>query len=174
MDSTVKQSHILSQRHNGEASAEPRSRTLVSIDMQAEERSQAIDRALEEDANVRKNQINVLPLGAFSMRDIVKQLKNNDETGLTENELIDYRYDIHQHVVNCTTALVHLMKSSKAQLGEDANNRYSYLCDYIAVPQGDAPLNEEAGRAIGDLWKDPSVTGAFQSSADSDLKESST
>lgn len=174
MDSTVKQSHILSQRHNGEASAEPQSRTLVSIDMQAEERSQAIDRALEEDANVRKNQINVLPLGAFSMRDIVKQLKNNDETGLTENELIDYRYDIHQHVVNCTTALVHLMKSPKAQLGEDANNRYSYLCDYIAVPQGDAPLNEEAGRAIVDLWKDPSVTDAFQSSADSDLKESST
>lgn len=174
MDSTVKQSNRLSQRHNSEASAEPQSCTLIPINMQAKERSQAIDRALEEDAKVCKNQINVLPLGAFPMRDIVKQLMNNDETGLTEDELIDYRYNIHQYVINCTKALVHLMKGSEAQLGEDANNRYSYLCDYIAVPQGDAPLNGEAGRAIGVLWKDPSVTDAFQSSIDSDLKESST
>ncbi|KAF1934193.1 G protein alpha subunit [Didymella exigua CBS 183.55] len=142
--------------------------------MHAEERSQAIDRALEEDAKVRKTQTNVLPLGAFSMRDIAKQLKNNDETGLTENELIDYRYNIHQCVVDCIKTLVHLMKSSEAQLEEDTRNRYSYLCDFIAVSQGDAPLNEEAGRTIGVLWKDPSITDAFQSSADSDLKEPST
>ncbi|KAF9701780.1 hypothetical protein EKO04_000418 [Ascochyta lentis] len=147
---------------------------MVPIDTQAEERSRAIDRALEEDAKVRKNQVNVLPLGALAMRDIVKQLKNNDEPGLTEKELIERRYNIHQCVVDCTKALVHLVKSSEAQLEEDTNNRYNYLCSYIAVPQNYATLNEEVGWAIGVLWKDPSVTDAFQSSADSDLKEPST
>lgn len=174
MASTVKQPHSLSQRHNGEASADPQSCTIAPIDMQAEERSQAIDRALEEDATARKNQINILPLGAFSMRDIVKQLKNNDEIGLTEKELMDYRYNIFQYVIDCTKSLVHLTKSLEAQLEETANNRYSYLCDFIVAPQGDAPLNEEVGQAIELLWKHPFVIDAFQSSTESDLKESST
>jgi hypothetical protein len=167
MDSARERSTSPSQRHSGEASANRQSCTLVPVDPEAEARSQAIDRALEEDAKARTNQVNVFPTGNYDMKEIAQQLKDNDEIGLLENERISYRYSVHQRVVGCTKALVDLVKSSGIQLGDDANDRYQFLCDYMV---DDAPLDEEAGRAIEILWKDPSVAVAFQSSADFDSK----
>lgn len=172
MNSVGKQAHGPRHHHNSEASANPQSCNLIPVDMQAEQRSQAIDRALEEDAKARKNQVNVLPLGAFSMRDIVNQLRNNNEIGLTETELVAYRYNIYQHVITCTKVLVDLIEASGIQLQEDIYDRYSYLCDYIAASHGGAPLNEEFGRAINVLWKAPTIADAFSSAAVADTKES--
>jgi hypothetical protein len=106
------------------------------------------------------------------MRDVIKQLKNNDEIGLTENELIGYRHNIHQFVITCARALVNLIRLSAAGLQDDVNDRYSYLRDYLTVPRSDTPLNDEVGRAIDFLWRDPSVIEASQFSADHDLKQS--
>jgi hypothetical protein len=167
MDSAQERSTSPSQRHSGEASANQQSCTLVPVDPEAEARSQAIDRALEEDAKARTNQVNVFPTGNYDMKEIAQQLKDKDEIGLPENERISYQYSVHQRVVSCTKALVDLIKSSGIQLGDDANDRYQFLCDYMV---DDAPLDKEAGRAIDILWKDPSVTVAFQSSADFDSK----
>lgn len=78
METALKQFNSLSQQHNDETSADLQSCILFFTDIRAEERSQTIDRALEECAKLRNNLIKVLPLGAFSMMDIVNQLKNNN------------------------------------------------------------------------------------------------
>lgn len=173
MATMEKQPNGPSEQHNSEAPAVPQPCTRFPVDPQAKERSEAIDRALEEDAKIRQTQFNILPLGAFKMREIVKQLKDDDETGLTEDELIGYRYNIHQYVVTCIKGLVDLIQLSEAQLRDEIKDCHSYLCDYVAVPHGDAPLSEEAGWAVDALWKDPLVREVFLSSAESDLKKSS-
>lgn len=169
----LEQSNSLTQQHDSDVSTETWC-TLFPVDPQAQKRSEFIDRALEDDAIVRKKQVRILPLGAFSMREIIKQLKSNDEIGLTEDELIDYRYNIHQFSITCIKALVDVIKSTGFQLGEVDNNHYSYLCDHIAVPHGDVPLTEKAGQAIHGLWKDSSIREIFQASTESDLKRAST
>jgi|SRR5690242_2809713 len=169
----LEQSNSLTQQHDSDVSTETWC-TLFPVDPQAQKRSETIDRTLEEDAMIRKKQIRILPLGAFSMREIIKQLKSNDEIGLTEDELIDYRYNIHQFSITCIKALVDVIKASEVQLGKGDNTHYSYLCDYVAVPHGDAPLTEEAGQAVHVLWKDSSIREVFQASAESDLKGAST
>ncbi|KAH6644032.1 guanine nucleotide binding protein, alpha subunit [Boeremia exigua] len=173
MSGTPEKPHDLRQQRHSAASTEPQSRDLFLVDPLAEKRSKAIDRALEQDAKVRERQFNVLPLGAFSMRDVVKQLKSCSNTGLTEAELMDYRYNIHQCVIACTKALVGVVKNSEIQLEEDVSDRYGFLCDFITLPHVDEALNEEAGHAIDALWKNPSVSAAFHSSAKYDLKDSS-
>ncbi|KAJ8114339.1 hypothetical protein OPT61_g3761 [Boeremia exigua] len=170
MSSLATQVHDLSRQHASEDSTEPQPSTLFPVNAQAVERSQAIDRALEEDAKALKRKINILPLGAFSMREIAEQLKNNGDTSLTESERADYRYNIHQCVITSIRALLSLIKESKIQTDE-VKHRYDYLCDYMVGHQ-DAILNEEAGQATDSLWNNPYVKGLVQSSAKSDLKES--
>jgi guanine nucleotide-binding protein G(i) subunit alpha len=169
----LKQLHSPRQQENDEASTKPQSRVLFLSDTQAKERSQAIDRALEEDAKIRRRQYKVLPLGAFSMGEIVKQLKNNDQMGLTKDELIDYRYNIHQCVITCTKALLEAIEISAIQTESDINkDYYDYLRGCIFDPDSDAPLNDKVGKAIEALWKDSFITEAFKSSDKSNLMNS--
>lgn len=146
-------------------------RLLFPKDVQARERSQSIDRALKEDAKIRNRQCNVLPLGPYSWpaREVVKHLKKNGGIGLTKDELVDYRYNIHQCVVTCIKALVEFMKMSKIRLESDINDHYDYLCGYIAHLDPDAPLNAKVGKAINVIWKDSSIAETFQPSAEPGL-----
>jgi hypothetical protein len=141
-----------------------------SRDTEANKRSKAIDQLLEEDAKARKQRCNVLPLGAFSMREIVQQLKNSDEIGLTEDELTDYCYNIHQHVITCTRILVDSVKAANIHLSSDADHYYSHLRNHVADPG--ATMTEETGQAIGAIWKEASIAEAFQSTAAPELTES--
>jgi hypothetical protein len=143
---------------------------VLSRDTKANERSKAIDQLLEEDAKSRKQRCNVLPLGAFSMREIVQQLKNSDEIGLTEDELTDYCYNIHQHVITCTRMLVDSVKAADVHLSSDVYHYYSHLRNHVADPG--ATMTEETGQAINAIWKDVSIAEAFQSTAEPELTES--
>lgn len=104
---------------------------------------------------------------------IIKQLKNNDQTGLTKDELIDYRYNIHQCVITCAKALVEAIGMSNIRTESNTNNdHYSYLRGYIVNNDSDAPLNEKVGKVIDDLWKDSSIAEAFKSRDKSNLIDS--
>jgi hypothetical protein len=152
---------------NPSTKAEP---GALSWDTKANKRSRAIDQLLEEDAKARKQRCNVLPLGAFSMTEIVQQLKNSNEIGLTEDELTDYCYNIHQHVIACTRMLVDSVKTANIHLSSDADYYYSHLCNHVADPG--ATMTEETGQAINAIWKDASIAEAFQSTAAPELTES--
>ncbi|KAF3048164.1 Guanine nucleotide-binding protein alpha-2 subunit [Didymella heteroderae] len=175
METRLEKPYNLCHEEETEFSVEPQSCTALPNDTEGEERSKAIERVLEEDAKMRKNQAKVLPLGAFSMRDVVKQLRNNDtdDAGLTEDELIEYRYNVHQTVFTCVRALLDVADASEVRLDENVDSRYKQLRDYVSVAGDDMTLNEEAGQAIESLWQEPSIMGAFRSSVESDLKETS-
>jgi hypothetical protein len=143
---------------------------VLSRDTKANKRSRAIDQILEKDAQARKKRCNVLPLGAFSMREVVQQLKNSNEIGLTEDELADYCYNIHQHVTTCTRMLVDSVKAANVQLSSDVDHYYSYLCNHVADPG--ATMTETTGQAINAIWKDASIAEAFQLTAVPELTES--
>jgi hypothetical protein len=168
MGAMLKPLHIAHQpEKNPSTKAEP---GVLSRDTKANERSKAIDQLLEEDAKARKQRCYVLPLGAFSMTEIVQQLKNSNEIGLTEDELTDYSYNIHQHVITCTRILVDSVKAANVHLSSDVDHYYSHLCNHIADP--DATMTEETGQAINAIWKDVSVTKAFQSATAPELTNS--
>jgi hypothetical protein len=168
MGAMLKPLHIAHQPEtNPSTKAEP---GVLSRDTKANKRSKAIDQLLEEDAKARKQRCNVLPLGAFSMREIVRQLKNSDKIGLTEDELTDYCYNIHQLVITCTRMLVDSVKAADVHLSSDADHYYSHLRNHVADPG--ATMTETTGKAINAIWKDASVTEAFQSHAASELTES--
>jgi hypothetical protein len=96
MNAMLERSHFLYQPRNTDTLTKPKPRGVFLKNSQAEQRSKEIDRAIEKDAEIRKRICNVLPLGAFSMREIVQQLSNSDEIGLARNERIDYRYNIYE------------------------------------------------------------------------------
>jgi hypothetical protein len=134
--------------------------------IQALERSRAIDRALEEDGKIRKQQCNVLPLGAFKEREIIEMLlKKDPEIGLTKDQLLDYRYNIHQWLATCARELVSFIETSDFKLEPDARIQHSYLRGYLSTLDPDAHLSEEFGRAVENLWKDALLRTAFQSTA---------
>lgn len=175
MDSRLEEAEDKSGEQERKSSANPQSSTASPIDLGAEARSKAIDRVPEEDTKILKDQANVLPLGAFSMREIVKQLKttDTDDSGLTENELLSYRYNIHQFVLTCVKALLGVIDASSALLEGDVEGCYEFLRDYVSKhTNDDATLTEEAAGAIEALWTEPSVTEAHRISA-SDIKDSS-
>jgi hypothetical protein len=135
--------------------------------IQALEKSRAIDRALEEDGKIRKQQCNVLPLGAFKEREIIEMLlKKDPEIGLTEDELLDYRHNIHQWLATCARDLVSFIETFDFRLESDSRIQHSYLRGYLSSLDPDAHLSEEFGRAVETLWNDALLRTAFQSTAD--------
>jgi hypothetical protein len=163
--SMLKQLHSLYQQENNDTPMKLQFQVLFPQDAEAKNRSEAIDRALEEDYRIRKQQYNVLPLGQFSMEEVVKQLKNDNEKGLTRDELVDYRYNIHQCVLAHLKALIGSMDMSNIQIDSYIIDYYRYLRDYVGKLDRDVILDENVGKAIEVLWQDHSIAEAFRSTA---------
>ena len=121
----------------------------------AREQSQAIDKFLREDAKARKQQHTVLPLGAFSMEEILQQLMDGSEITLAESDLAHYRHKVHQYIITCAIALVDSIKTADVHLSSEANHCYNYLCNLVADPG--ATMTKEAGKAIDTIWRDSSI-----------------
>jgi hypothetical protein len=174
MASRPEHSQDLIHQRQSELLTEPPLRPTLPLDTEAEGRSKAIDKALYEDAEGRRNHVNVLPLGAFFMGEVVKQLRTNnaDDAGLTENELAEYRYNIHQSVFTCVRALLDSIDASGILLSGDDNSRYEYLRGFLSASHDDLPLNEEAAQAIKGLWQESFAIEAFQSKVDPSLNKS--
>ena len=99
------------------------------------------------------------------MREVVKQLETNNEKGLTQDELVDYRRNIHQCVFTHLKALVDFMETSNIRLDSHIIDHYRYLRDYVGKVDCDVILNENVGKAIKVLWQDHSVAEAFRATA---------
>jgi hypothetical protein len=164
-DSVLKQLHRLYQQESNDTPMKLQFQVLFPQDSEAKKRSEAIDRALEEDYRIRKQQYNVLPLGQFSMGEVVKQLKNDNEKGLTRDELVDYRYNIHQCVLAHIKALMEFMDTSDIRTDSYIIDYYRYLRDYVGKLDRDVILDENVGKAIEVLWQDHLIAEAFRSSA---------
>ena len=161
-----------SQERDDDASPEQQPQSPCREDTQAAGRSGAIDEILEKDGKARKRQCNVLPLGAFKMREIIQLLKNDDEIGLMEDELLDYRHSIRQWVISCTIELVESIKTSDFRLDPAAKVHYDYVCGYLTDIDSDTQPSEEFGKAVEDLWDNPNLKEAFESADEPQSKAS--
>lgn len=165
----------LSQQ-NTIASIKLYSRLLLSKHARAEQRSKAIDKMLEEDSENRRLHYQVLVYGSCGpngMKQIVRQIRNNNNRGLTEDERIEYRHNVHQYVVTHTRELLELIETSDIRLKSDVKPYYDYLCDYLPRFVGvelNQLLNEEFGRAVEAIWSNLLITEGFTHNTVEDLK----
>jgi hypothetical protein len=146
MDAMTKPLHIAHhQQEQPSSEAEP----------VASERSKAIDQLFQEDAEARKHRYTVLPLGAFSMAEILQQLMDGSEISLAKRDFAHYRDGIHQYIITCTLALVDSIQVADVHLSSDANHCFNYLCNHVANPG--ATMTEETGKAIDTIWRDSCI-----------------
>ncbi|PVI02832.1 G-alpha-domain-containing protein [Periconia macrospinosa] len=140
---------------------------------QARKRSQTIDQMLEDDARVRIQQWKVLPLGSLSMKETVKGIKGNNEIGLTKDELISYRHNIHQRVFECIREMVQAIITHNICLNPDENREsFSYLEAHVANADPNALLDEDIGTAVESLWKEISTIETLKSHDECGIGES--
>ncbi|KAJ7118663.1 heterotrimeric G-protein alpha subunit, GPA3-like protein [Mycena crocata] len=124
------------------------------------ERSDAIDRQLEEDSKKFKKEAKILLLGSgeSGKSTIVKQMKIIHQEGFSPEELVAYRPTIHKNVLDSVQAVILAMR----KIGVDPvrfGNRV--LADKVldAASATDAPafLSPEIADAINQLWQDPII-----------------
>ncbi|KAJ7634611.1 heterotrimeric G-protein alpha subunit, GPA3-like protein [Roridomyces roridus] len=130
------------------------------LDRGEKERSDAIDRQLEEDSKKFKKECKILLLGSgeSGKSTIVKQMKIIHQDGFSHEELVGFRPTIHKNVLDSVQAII--MASRK--IGVDPirfGNRV--LADKIldAASNTDSPafLSPEIADAISQLWQDPII-----------------
>ncbi|KAK7044832.1 heterotrimeric G-protein alpha subunit [Favolaschia claudopus] len=124
------------------------------------ERSDAIDRQLEEDSKKFRKECKILLLGSgeSGKSTIVKQMKIIHQDGFSRDELIAYRPTIHKNVLDSVQAVILAMR----KIGVDPvrfGNRV--LADKVldAASNTDAPafLSPEIADAISQLMRDPII-----------------
>ncbi|KAJ7468072.1 guanine nucleotide binding protein, alpha subunit [Mycena latifolia] len=124
------------------------------------ERSDAIDRQLEEDSKKFRKECKILLLGSgeSGKSTIVKQMKIIHQDGFSLEELVAYRPTIHKNVLDSVQAVILAMR----KIGVDPvrfGNRV--LADKVldAASTTDAPafLSPEIADAISQLWQDPII-----------------
>lgn len=145
-------------------------RSLSKADPVASKRSKAIDQLLREDFKAIKQRYTVLPLGAFSMEEIIQQLMDGSEVGLAKDDLTQHRHDVHQFVITCTRKLLDLISGDTIPLSSDAKRSYNYLCNLVADPG--AIMTEEIGQAIDAIWRDSLINKGLNPSIDFELTRS--
>ncbi|KAF7319107.1 Heterotrimeric G-protein alpha subunit [Mycena chlorophos] len=130
------------------------------VDRSGKERSDAIDRQLEEDSKKFKKEAKILLLGSgeSGKSTIVKQMKIIHLDGYKHDELVAYRSIVHKNVLDSVQTIILAMR----KIGVDpvrAANRV--LADKIldVAEATDTPpfVSPEIADAIHQLWQDPII-----------------
>ncbi|KAF5322853.1 hypothetical protein D9619_002293 [Psilocybe cf. subviscida] len=136
---------------------------MSTPDTSAKERSDEIDRQIEEDGKRFKRDCKILLLGSgeSGKTTIVKQMKIIHKEGFTKEELALYISIVHRNVFDSAVQVVSYMKKIGLECIEGGNR---VLADKILnhkLPQpetDDQPiLSGEIAQAISQLWKDPII-----------------
>ncbi|KAJ7741980.1 heterotrimeric G-protein alpha subunit, GPA3-like protein [Mycena maculata] len=129
-------------------------------DRAEKERSDAIDRQLEEDSKKFKKECKILLLGSgeSGKSTIVKQMKIIHQDGFSHEELIAFRPTIHKNVLDSVQAVILAMR----KIGVDPvrfGNRVlaDKVLDAASTTDSPAFLSPEIADAISQLWQDPII-----------------
>ncbi|KAL9057526.1 MAG: hypothetical protein Q9162_002258 [Coniocarpon cinnabarinum] len=129
-------------------------------DGEAKKRSEAIDRALQEDQKKLRREAKILLLGSgeSGKSTVVKQMKIIHQGGYAREELAGYRSVVYRNLLDCAKALLTAMQQFELEPSSDANKEHAqYLMTYDLSPDPYVVLDANVGEAAYALWKDPVV-----------------
>ncbi|ORX60294.1 guanine nucleotide binding protein, alpha subunit [Hesseltinella vesiculosa] len=139
---------------------------ISSEEREDKERSQRIDRQLEEDNRRLKRECKILLLGSgeSGKSTIVKQMKIIHQNGYTKDELFTWRTTVFKNVIESAQALIGAIRRYELSFQNQDTEQYAdYLLDYNI---GEGPLDPAFVQAIQCLWKDDAVHRLLQGEID--------
>ncbi len=145
-------------------------------DRESKERSDAIDRTIEEDSRRFRKECKILLLGSgeSGKSTIVKQMKIIHQNGYTAPELAAYRQTVYRNLLESAQAIVLAMR----KIGVDpvlASNRENAdrILDYkVDSSTSGWTLSEDVAQAIHHLWQDPIIPKIMDHSSEFYLMDS--
>ncbi|KAF7316132.1 Heterotrimeric G-protein alpha subunit [Mycena indigotica] len=130
-------------------------------DRSGKERSDAIDRQLEEDSKKFKKEAKILLLGSgeSGKSTIVKQMKIIHLDGYTHDELVAYRPTIHKNVLDSVQTVILAMRKIGVDPVRFSNRALTEkVLDAASATDTPAFLSPEIADAIHQLMQDPIIT----------------
>lgn len=152
--------------------------SCVSVEEKAErERSQAIDKQIEEDSRRFRKECKILLLGSgeSGKSTIVKQMKIIHGSGYTRDELLVYRYTVYKNLVESAQAIVSAMHKIGVDPVEPINRQYAEEISGFELPkdiEASYSLPAELATAIESVWKDPIIAQVMDRSNEFYLMDS--
>ncbi|OCF31977.1 guanine nucleotide-binding protein subunit alpha [Kwoniella heveanensis CBS 569] len=140
-------------------------------------RSNMIDRQLEDDSKKFKKECKILLLGSgeSGKSTIVKQMKIIHQNGYSRDELLNFRQIVHKNVLDSAQALIMAMRKIGVD-PEDANNR-AYADRILEYRMDSDPLSvlpSEILHNVESLWHDPVIPAVMDRSSEFYLMDSAT
>ncbi|WWC88969.1 guanine nucleotide-binding protein subunit alpha [Kwoniella dendrophila CBS 6074] len=140
-------------------------------------RSNMIDRQLEDDSKKFKRECKILLLGSgeSGKSTIVKQMKIIHQNGYSREELLSFRQIVHKNVLDSAQALIMAMRKIGVD-PEDANNRVyaDRILEYRMDTDPLSVLPSEILHNVDSLWHDPVIPSVMDRSSEFYLMDSAT
>ncbi|KAI8330902.1 heterotrimeric G-protein alpha subunit, GPA3-like protein [Chlamydoabsidia padenii] len=133
---------------------------MSSEEREDRERSQRIDRMLEEDHRKLKRECKILLLGSgeSGKSTIVKQMRIIHQSGFTNKELFAWRATVYKNVVESAQTLVSAISKFNYQYEDSKNEHYAQLITNYNLGDANDPLDPELVDAIANLWTDQVIS----------------
>ena len=137
-------------------------------------RSQAIDRAIQDDLTRLKREFRVLALGSDSRYNIMNAFKAEYLRDYLGQERSQYRSIILQNVVENAKSLVDAMEQLEIAPETEANVEHcKFLAAYeLGMEVPGSGLDPKFVNAVSSLWKDPCINTLMEERSDLFLDES--
>lgn len=148
--------------------------TISREEVEARERSRAIERQLKEDGAKQQTEVKLLLLGAgeSGKSTVVKQMRIIHENGYSGDECRQYASVVYSNTVQSMVAILKAM----GQLGIQFDDEKSAQCarDFysLATNLDDGNFTEQLGKIMLYLWKDRAVKRCFARAREYQLNDS--
>ncbi|KAI0733838.1 G-protein alpha subunit [Fomitopsis betulina] len=144
-------------------------------DREALQRSQEIDKQIEEDSRKFKKECKILLLGSgeSGKSTIVKQMKIIHQNGYTKLELMTYRTTIYRNLLESAHNIILAMRKIGVDCVQPDNRaRTERILDYEVLADSAFVFDEDMARAIYELWQDPIIPTIMDHSSEFYLMDS--
>lgn len=138
-------------------------------------KSQAIDRALEEDSKKLRRECKILLLGSgeSGKSTIVKQMKIIHQNGYTVEELALYKHTVYKNLIDCAKALISAMQQFDIEPEKLGNKECAaFVVEYQLDPDPAAQIDAKVAEAVASVWADPAMPKVFDHSTEFYLMDS--
>ncbi|GFZ46941.1 Guanine nucleotide-binding protein subunit alpha [Saitozyma sp. JCM 24511] len=124
------------------------------------DRSNAIDKGLEDDSKKFKRECKILLLGSgeSGKSTIVKQMKIIHQNGYSKEELMNYKLIVHKNILDSAQTLVMAMRKLSLDPVDPANRTHGdRIVEIKAAGEPLTTLSNETLEAIDSIWHDPVI-----------------